>query len=210
VEGFLGDWFTEKFLSRFGRNLRRLCFISSLGNDETFGSTINLIAKYCPNITRFELITPVALKADYLAVLAPHLRDLLHLEISIPGTLILVFSNGGISDLYSVSSADEIPPSLVTLNHLTHLRVSTDLGMTDMMSDPVVGLRTRTKVDLPSIEKFLDHWRRALPEQLKLNQITLKNDRSILNHFMTSLGVYTKEHFQCSSLSRRSLAARGL
>jgi hypothetical protein len=85
-EGFFGDLLGEKFLKRFGRQLKTLHFKTSEFNDVTTEPTIDFVAKYCPNLERLKLLSYIATKSscDLVPRFASRLFDLTQLSISLP------------------------------------------------------------------------------------------------------------------------------
>jgi hypothetical protein len=73
-----------------------------------------------------------------------------------------------------------------------------------MMHESVYGFDSGP-VKIPSIELFLENWRRALPPQLKLNQVILTDKRNVLHHFALCSRAFTRDIFQCASHFTRSL-----
>lgn len=82
-EGHLDDWMNDKFLSRWGRNLRHLSFeYHSFSGNSSMKGAVERIAKSCPNLISLKLLYYEARSDNLPEIIAPKLRDLETLHIS--------------------------------------------------------------------------------------------------------------------------------
>lgn len=161
TDGFLDDWITERFLTRFGRNLRKFIYRSESYDTKPsrpghWTKIVPLIVRHCRNLKTL-CVSPEyssSNDSDLVSVVASSDLQLEDLE------------------LYDFSFGDEtpLPKALVKLGSLKRLKINCVLGWRGLFTtapDLILG----GKLNIPAISSLFDAAAALVPPNFPLSSL---------------------------------------